>query len=281
MMAAAALWATLYALELTAPSLAGKTAWAKAEYLGIVALPLTWFLFARGYTGATRRLGRGLWVLLGLVPAITVVLAATNELHGLLWSKVSLSTSGPFPVLSLVHGPWFWVHMTYSYALLALGSLLLIRAVYRHPQLYRRQAGMLMIATIVPWVGNILSVFGLVPAGSIDLTPFAFAITGVALALSVSRFRLFSLLPALLPLARNRVLETMKDGVFVLDVDGRVVNVNPAVAGMLGERASEMVGKPASEVLGEGVASRVAGDDGLGSQFEIHWARAHPGAATT
>ena len=64
MMTAAAIWALLYALELTAPTLAGKVVWAKAEYLGIVALPLTWFLFARSHTGATRRLGRWLLVLI-------------------------------------------------------------------------------------------------------------------------------------------------------------------------------------------------------------------------
>jgi hypothetical protein len=258
MMTAAAIWAMLYALELTAPTLAGKVVWAKAEYLGIVALPLTWFLFARSHTGASRRLGRRLLAMLALIPVATVVLAATNGSHGLLWSKLSLSVSGQFPVLTVAYGPWFWVHMIYSYALLALGSFLLLRVVYRYPQLYRRQAGMLMIATLAPWVGNILSVFGARLAGGVDLTPIAFTVTGVALALSMSRFRLFSLLPALLPTARNQVLQTMKDGVLVLDVDGRVMSVNPAASAMIGERASELIGKPVSEILGDSVAAHLA-----------------------
>jgi two-component system cell cycle sensor histidine kinase/response regulator CckA len=171
--------------------------------------------------------------------------------------------------LHVVYGPWFWVHMAYSYALLALGSFLLLRVVYRYPQLYRQQAGMLMIATLAPWVGNVLSVFGAGPAGGIDLTPFAFTITGVALALSMSRFRLFSLLPALLPTARNQVLQTMKDGVLVLDVDGRVVSFNPAASAMIGERVSELIGKPVSEILGDSVAAHLASDEGGDSQFEM------------
>ncbi len=267
MMAGAAIWALFYALELTAPSLVWKVVWAKAEYIGIVTLPLTWFLFARSHTGASKRLSRGLLALVCLIPAITLVLAATNEFHGLLWSQVSLA-SGPFPVLALMHGPWFWVHMVYSYALLALGSFLLLRAVYRYPHLYRQQAGMLMVATVAPWVGNILFVFGAVPAGSIDLTPFAFAITGVALALSMSRFRLFSLLPALLPTARNQVLQTMKDGVLVLDVDGRVAIANPAASAIFCKQASDLLGKTVSEIL-DVSSTHLASDGDLDSQFEM------------
>ena len=111
---------------------------------------------------------------------------------------------------------------------------MLVRTALRYPQVYRKQAGVLMIATIAPWVGNGLSVFRVLPGGGVDVTPFAFAITGVALLLAMSRFRLFSLLPALLPTARNQLLQKMKDGVLVIDVDAQVVNCNPAAAEMLG-----------------------------------------------
>jgi PAS domain S-box-containing protein len=270
MMAAAAVWALFYALELVAPSLGGKVLWAKLEYLGIVPLPLMWYLFARAHTGAAKKTNRGLLTVIGLVPVVTLVLVATNEWHGLMWSQTSLSTSETMPVLVLAHGPWFWVHVAYCYSLLTIGSLLLLSAVHRHPQIYRQQAVMLMIAALVPWFGNVLSVFWVVPAGGIDLTPFAFTVTGVALVLSMSRFRLLTLVPALLPMARNQVLETMKDGVLVLDADGRVVYLNPTAADMLGERASEVVGKTTSMVLGEASADRLDGKKGLDSQFEIH-----------
>jgi two-component system, cell cycle sensor histidine kinase and response regulator CckA len=251
MMAAAALWALLYSFELTTPSFAGKVFWAKTEYVGIAVLPLAWLLFARSYTGAIRRVPRGLVALVALIPALTVVLAATNGFHHLVWSTLSLGTSGPFPILALSHGPWFWVHVTYSYALLAAGSVVLARTALKYPQLYRRQLGMLMVAIVAPWVGNGLSIFRVLPGGGVDVTPFAFALTGVALLLAMSRFRLLSLLPALLPAAHNQVLETMRDGVFVLDVDGRVVSVNPAASDMLGLPASRIRGQSARGLLGE------------------------------
>ena len=74
---------------------------------------------------------------------------------------------------------------------------------------------MFMTAALVPWVGNIFSVFWIVPAGGIDLTPIAFTAAGIALALSMSRPGLFRLVRGLLPLARNQLFETMKDGVLV------------------------------------------------------------------
>ena len=160
--------------------------------------------------------------------------------------------------------------MVYSYALLALGSFLLLRAVYRYPQLYRQQAGMLMIATLAPWVGNILTVFGAVTLREASTSrplpspspewPWRSACRGFACS---------ALLPALLPTARNQVLQTMKDGVLVLDVDGRVVSVNPAASAMIGERASDLIGKPVSEILGDSTATRLVSDEGLDSQFEM------------
>ena len=250
MMAGAAIWALLYSFELTTPTLSGKLFWAKTEYVGIALLPVAWLLFARSYTGATRKLGLGALCLVSLIPALTVVFAATNESHVLLWRDIYVNTSGSFPSLTLVHGPWFWVHVVYSYGLLALGSYLLLRTGYRYPRIYRRQAVMLFVATAAPWLGNGLSIFWLLPSRGIDVTPFAFTITGVALLLAMSRLRLLNLLPALLPTARSQLLQKMRDGVLVLDLDGRVVTLNPAAIEMLGVRGSDLMGKPAAELLG-------------------------------
>ena len=180
MMTAGAVWALLYSFELMSPGLTAKVLWAKTEYLGIAVIPLAWFLFARAYTGAMKTTGRGPLALLYVIPALTVTLVATNELHHLVWSSLSIGTSGPFPVLVLAHGPWFWVFMVYSYGLLLAGSAVLVRTVLSYPQLYRRQVGMLVVAVAAPWIGNGLSIFRVVPGG-VDVTPFAFTVAGLAL----------------------------------------------------------------------------------------------------
>jgi two-component system cell cycle sensor histidine kinase/response regulator CckA len=268
-MLGAAFWALLYAVELNTPTLAGKVFWAKAEYLGIVSLPVAWFLFARRYAGASRKPPTRWLAALCLIPAATFVLAASNELHGLLWSRVSLDTSSSLDGLVLARGSWFWVHLAYSYGLLMIGSVMLGRAVYRQPQIYRQQAMALLLALVAPWIGNGLSIFVLLPHGVVDMTPFAFAITGAALAVATFRLRLARLLPAPLSLARSQIFEKMTDGVLVLDLEGRVVTCNEAARRMLVEEAPDLVGSLASEFLGDALVPIGQADLEGDLQFEV------------
>ena len=55
-----------------------------------------------------------------------MLLAATTEGHGLIWSSVALDATAPFLALTVGHGVWFWIHTAYSYVLLLLGTLLLL-----------------------------------------------------------------------------------------------------------------------------------------------------------
>ena len=270
LMAAGALWAAFYAVEVAAPTLDEKLVWAKLQYLGILPMPIMWYLFARAHTGATRKFNPKYGALVGVFSLVTLALVFTNQSHGLIWSRTELSTIESTSILSLGHGAWFWLYAAYWLILVLFGSLFLLSAAYRHPQIYRHQGVLLTVAAIVPWVGNVLSIFWITPDHGIDLNPLALTVAGVALAFSMWSFRLPTLMPALLPVARNQVLETMKDGVLVLGGDGKVVYANPAATAMLGERAAEMIGRPASEVLGDVTADRPESEDGLASQFEMH-----------
>ncbi len=180
LMLAVAQWSLCYALELGFVELPAKTFWAKTQYLGIVTIPLAWLAFAFQYTRRDQWLTshpRNI-VLLAIVPLITLALVWTNEAHGLIWSHSKLDTSGPFIARQVTYGAWFWVSFIFSYLLLVFGTVWLILMLIRSPHLYRQQAGALLLGVLVPWVGNWLYLFGLWPVPNLDLTPFAFAISG-------------------------------------------------------------------------------------------------------
>jgi two-component system, cell cycle sensor histidine kinase and response regulator CckA len=269
MMAAAAWWALLYGFELTTPSIEGKVFWVKLEYMGAVAMPLAWLLFAWSYTGLARKLDRRVLVALCAMPVLTVLLTVTNGLHVLMWSTASLSPPGGFPAANLASGPWYWVNTAYCYGLVVAGSVLLLRMALRFPKLYRGQALLLLVAIVIPWIGNGLTVFVLVPHDSMDVTPFAFLFTGLVLLATMSRGRLFTRLPVLVPLARMQVLETMTDGILVADMEGRVVTANPAALAMFGREEREPVGATISELLGETAQRVQSSSDGGERRFEI------------
>jgi hypothetical protein len=156
MMLALGQWAFFYALELWPGTLAAKIVWAKLQYPAIVSAPVLWFLTTRAI--ARREMeSASVWqyLVLAIIPVITILLAWTNEWHGLIWSATTLEPFGTMQILRIEHGLWFWVHVGYSYVMLAAGSLLLARHFMRSWSLYRWQALTLLGGALIPWAGNV------------------------------------------------------------------------------------------------------------------------------
>ena len=245
LMFAVSVWSLSYALELNSGNLSGKLFWSKVEYLGITTIPTLWFAFALQYTGRERWLTRRNWLVLSIEPIITLLLVWTNEVHGLIWQSTELDTSGPFVMLDITsYGAFFWVHVAYSYVLLLLGTVLLALAFIRSPKLYRRQVAILLAGLLAPWVGNALYIFRLSPFPDLDLTPFGYTLTGLAVILGLFQFRLLDIVPV----ARDAVIAGMPDGVIVLDAENRIVDLNPAAQRIIG-RQEDIIGQPVVLVL--------------------------------
>ena len=244
---AVAEWSFGYVFELSSSSLSAKVLWAKVEYLGIASVSVAWLAFVLQYTGHGKWLTRRNIVLLGILPVGTVLLSWTNEVHHLIWTRIDLVDLPDGTVgWSAVYGLGFWIHAIYSYVLLLLSTLLLVHLFVHSSRLYRWQAGVLLLSAAAPWVGNIVFVFGLVGV-PFDLTPLGFALTGLAMAVALFRFRLLDIAPV----ARDAVIESMADGIIVLDANGHVVEANPAAQRIVGCDASRIIGLPLDAALSE------------------------------
>ncbi len=245
LMLSLATWSLGYTLEIAGADLPTKVFWAKFQYLGVGVAPMAILIFAIRYSARkTWWTSRWALVLLSIIPAITILLAFTNELHGLILREVALADTGPFLALRIQRGVWFWVHVTYSYLDLLAFTILMALAAVRSPHLYRRQALTLFIGIIPVWIANVLYVFDLV-TGPIDLTPMAFTITGAILAWGLFRFKLFDILPV----AREAIIEKISDGVLVLDAQYRVVDMNQAVQHIVGFPVAQAVGRKVTELF--------------------------------
>jgi len=245
LMVAVAAWSFMSALEKAAPTPAGKVLCAKIEYLGVTSVPALWLMFALAYSQQTDWLTRRNVLLLWIMPSVTFVLAATNEWHRLVWSSIAPASDRDGAFLVYSHGPWFWIFAAYNYAVLLFGTLALGRALLRFPHVYRRQAEALLVGLAIPWVSNAIYLAGWSPFRGLDLTPFAFTLTGVVCAWGMFRFQLFDLVPV----ARDAVIESMGDGVVVLDVQERIADINPAALRMLGVTQGSPVGQRVGAVL--------------------------------
>ncbi len=245
LMAAAAIWALADAIEFAALDIPTKIFWSKVSYVGIVNVPPLWLLFTLSYSQHTQWYTRRRVALLWVIPAIVLGLVATNELHHLVWSRITPDPSAPGLMLIYEHGPGIWLAMLYSYPLLLLATIWLVQVALRSAQLYRRQAVALLVGAVIPWVVNVFYMAGLRPLPSLDPTPIAFAVTGLMMALGIFRFQMLDIVPV----ARDTLIEKISDGVLVLDARDRVVDINPAACQMIGWSAERAIGQPARALL--------------------------------
>jgi signal transduction histidine kinase len=259
MMFATAYWALLAALHAIVPSISTRITVAKFQYLGIAAVAPLWFVFTSQYA-RERWIGDPiLRAILWVIPITTVITAFTNDWHLLLWSSITPVDDGTRLVYG--HGPWFWVALTFNYFVLGAGTFLLFRALRRFPLPYRRQTALITIGALIPWASNVLYVAGLLPSG-IDATPLAFAVSGTAILWGFHRHRLLGLVP----IARDLLIDSMDDGILVLDQYRHIVDINPPAERMTG-CTIECVGVPVDRALAWWTES--ATEEGVGRSPRI------------
>lgn len=239
------LWSTMDALEIGSSAPADKMLWANVSYVGIVAVPVLWLLFALVYSGRSEGPSARLVVLLAIVPITTLLLLWTSPLHSLIGQVVRRGSDAAPGLIVQARGPWFAVHTVYSYALMLIGAALMVRILFRSPRLYRRQALALLVAGLLPLLGNAIYLLAPQTEVPIDFTPVSFTASGVVVAFGVYRYGLLDIMPV----ARAAVVEGMRDGLIVVDAGNRVVDMNKVVEGILGKRRQQCIGVPLSDLL--------------------------------
>lgn len=238
-------WAVGYSLEIAGTNIETKYFWGVIQYFGIAFAPYGWLLFSMAYSDHAKIITRRFAFLAALIPSITVLLALTTKWHGLIWSEYHINHSGDFSALGVSYGAWFWAHFVYSYAILLIGTVLLVRVLWRRQGMHREQIVALLIAVLAPWIGNALYLTGHSPIPHLDLTPFAFTVTVAALAWATFGFHLVDITP----LARDSVIDSMREGVIVLNTRGNVVDINNAAARMIDVPIANAIGKTADDVF--------------------------------
>jgi PAS domain S-box-containing protein len=234
-------WALAYALEMASVDISTKIFWSNVAYIGIVGVPGFWVAFMLRFLG---RPAPYLSYLL-IEPILTLLVVWTNPLHGLLYSHISIDTSSGFGVLDTQFGAYFWVHATYSYVILGWGGLLSIRLLTRTDRLYRGQALTLLTGVLAPWIANAIYLSGHSPFPHLDLTPFAFIIMGLSAFWSFLRFHFMDIVP----IARDKVVENIEDGVLVFDQQDRIADMNPSARQIFNCTEKQVVGLALSDIL--------------------------------
>ena len=208
------------------------------------------YVVARTVADPSWRLRPRTVALLALEPLLVVLTASVPATHALVMSR-----PGAGAVTDVVFGPAFLAHTGYSYVLLGVAYLHLVRRWRTASGVFRRQIGVLLGAALLSTAGNVVTVAAQNDGHGADLTPLFFLVTGLVDCWAIFRLGLLRLVPV----ARDQVVDTVPDAVLVVDPEGRVLDLNPAAVRML-ERLRPGVG---ADVVGR-LLHEVAGPDTVG-----------------
>jgi diguanylate cyclase (GGDEF)-like protein/PAS domain S-box-containing protein len=242
--ASEALWTLGLIFEYASPGQAAKLFWDNLQYLPLAFIPVGFLAFAHGFSGRPPRRPRLLYGALLAPLLLLTLLAFSDPWHGLVRAGIAPVTQRygqlqyGFTWVEAAAGVYIYLIQAAAFAVLAAGWM-------RTHHLYRTQVHVVIAGLAIPVLGSVLTLTLLADSPNRDLSPYTFAIGNLVIAWGLFRRGLFDVVPV----ARHAVVESLTDAVYVLDAEGRVVDLNPA-AHRAGPRAgSPVLGWPAQQVL--------------------------------
>jgi len=215
-------WAFGVIFESSSTTVELKLFWSQVAYIGTVYTPFLFFIFTTEYS-SRKLVKKGYqWILLAFIPTATLFLSWTNNIHGLIWPEIRILESNNLAVYE--HGIAFWVFLVYTYVMIIWGWYQLLISALKYHKLYKSQAQIILLASIVAVIGNLLYLSPRNPIPGIEWTLIGFIASGILISLNIISFKLFNLVPT----ARAKLVDIMQEGVILVDDLGRIKDVNPS-----------------------------------------------------
>ncbi len=232
---AASLWSITDGFEHEVTSLPLKIVWSQIGYIGSSTTTVFFLLFSLAYTQSEKYIRPFVVGLLMFIPVITVLFVLTNSNHHLIWEKIDFN-----PLTNettYYYGIWFWIFAFFEYFVLVSAIIILLVSTFRFYKIYKAQLIYLIIASVLPLITSVIYVFKLIPLKA-DLTPVVLIFSGILCALGIYYQRMFEVLPV----ARRQTINNLSDGVIVVDMLDRIVDVNLAFCRIIGAEKDELIG---------------------------------------
>lgn len=220
---AMAIYAFGYSGEIVQTTVAGATRWLNFEYLVLPWTPALWLLAACQHNGIRVRAP-----LVFVIPAFVFVGHITNFHHLFYSAPLTIVQRGPFWVLQMPRGPISVLDDAFLVVAFLTGAGIYLAGLRHASSLFRKQAFILLLSSLLPFVGDMMYLAGLTPWG-LDITPITLSVTCVFVYYGIFHCGIFDLAP----LARNLIFNSIRDAVLVLDTQDRLLDFNPAARALL------------------------------------------------
>ena len=184
-------------------------------YIGTCFLPLTVFFTSLIFTN-TKITFKKSYLLLFVIPILSLIVLWTNDLHHLFYIQYSSSFT------DTIYGPYFYVHSVYTYLLLIIGIGRLLRFSIRNAGFFSKQSLLISIGLACPVIVNVLGSFLKLIPMTVFVTPISFSVSIICFALAIFKFDFLGIAP----IALRKIADRMSDSYLVLNDDGTITDFN-------------------------------------------------------
>ena len=183
-------------------------------YIGTCFLPVSVFFTGLIFSNTKIKFKKR-YLLLFIVPIISLLVLWTNDYHHVFYENYSVDFQ------KNEYGPYAIVHNIYSYILLAIGIIYLLKFSIKNSGFFSKQSMLIVVGISIPVIINILGTFKVIPM-SIYVTPITFSITIIFCSISIFKFQFLGVTP----IALQKIVDRISDSYIVLDENNNITDFN-------------------------------------------------------
>ena len=184
-------------------------------YIGTCFLPVSIFFSSLIFIDTKIKFKKS-YLLLFIIPILSLIILWTNKFHHLFYVKYSQSFT------DTVNGPYMIIHTIYSYALLFIGIIRLLKFSIKNSGFFSKQSLLIILGFIAPLSVNVLGGVAKVIPMTVFATPIAFSISVICFTLAIFKFDFLKVAP----IALQKVVDRISDSYIVVNENNIIIDFN-------------------------------------------------------
>lgn len=185
------------------------------SYISTCNLPVILFFISSIYENKETNLKK-YWYLF-IIPILSIIILFTNPLHHLFCKSYAIN------VADVQLGPYFYVHMLYTYLLILVAFIKLIKTSISKAGFLSFGTILIILGACAPIIPNLLASLQLISMDTY-ITPIPYLITAICFYISIFKLNSFDAVP----IALKNIVDIMTDAFIVVEKDGTITYSNNA-----------------------------------------------------
>ena len=219
----------------------------KTEYIGMACAVYFWLVFIGIYTQIDRWLNKYTYILMAIIPVITIITAFQAPKGSLLHTSFNYIEVNGLTTLEKNFGPVFYIWAAYAYLMLIIGFVLIIFKIFQTTKNNRKQLFYILPVVFLIIIPNAFFITNNNPIEPYDPTPLMLVIVGFLFLVTMYFHDFLSVQP----IAQQLIFNNMKGGVIVVDNKENILDINEIFETIINTNKKQVIGKNLLEIIPE------------------------------